>query len=258
MGVLVDGLDLDWLERAARDDPLAHAYAVWDLRHEPDRVAFASYREGGETIAYRLEWHGPLHPPIVHWVGPAAARGLLERWPARPFVAVVPPERAEELIALRGPARTYPIELRALGARPSAPRAPVAARRLRPSDAAAVAAFAAGETDRLAEGYRGVDLGRSVVFGAFEGDRLVAAAKASVVLPKVWILTAILTAADRRGNGLGRAVTEAAVAAARTAGARPALYVRADNVPAVRLYEAIGFAVFDRRTWVDAGADWEP
>ncbi len=53
--------------------------------------------------------------------------------------------------------------------------------------------------------------------------------------------------ADRRGQGLGRALVLAACAALRDRGAeRVELKVHGDNVPALRLYTALGFRVVER------------
>jgi GNAT superfamily N-acetyltransferase len=258
VGRLRDGLDDGWLRRAAARDPVTHAYALWDLAHEPLRTRFVSYVEDGETVGYLLFWSGNPEVPMVHWVGPGASRPLVEALPPRPFLAVAPPELTPAIREARGPVTPYDVEVRAR--EPSAPRLPPSrsARRLTPADAPALADLLASESEPLLEGYRGLDLERVPTFGAFEGRRLVAVAKATVVLPTVWILTGIVAARDRRGRGFGRAVTTAAVRAAELAGARPSLYVRADNRPAIGLYESLGFGLVARRAWVDAGAKRPP
>lgn len=255
----VEGIDERWLARAAARDPVPHAYAVWDLQEAPERVSFVSWVEGTETLAYRLEWRWDPDRVMVHWVGRPDAPGLLEAWPPRPFVAVVPTEVAPAIERRFPPTTTYPVEIRALPG-PMAPPGPSpgVVRRLRTDDAPALAAMVASEADRLLEGYEGIDLRSAIAFGAFEGARLVAVAKASVTLPRVWVLSGIVTAVDRRGRGFGRAVTAAAASAAIAAGARPALYVRSDNAPAVRMYERLGFRREAGRAWIDAGAARPP
>jgi len=60
---------------------------------------------------------------------------------------------------------------------------------------------------------------------------------------------------DYRGRGIGRALVQATLAAAKTRGIRRVeLTVRADNEPARRLYESFGFAtegLCKRHVWVD-------
>jgi len=81
-----------------------------------------------------------------------------------------------------------------------------------------------------------------VFFGVYEGTDLVAAAGTHLFAPDegVAAIGNVYTRRDRRGRGLGRAVTSAVLHQLRhldTAG----LNVRADNVPAIRVYESLGF-----------------
>jgi ribosomal protein S18 acetylase RimI-like enzyme len=257
VGELRKGIDDGWLRRAAAADPVLHAYALWDVAHEPERTRFLSYREGSETVAYLLIWSGNPEIPMIHWVGPSSARPLLEAFPKRPFLAVVPLDLVAPIRDTRGPVDVYEVEVRALRDR-LAPPGERGARRLRPGDAEELRRFASSEPEPLLEGYKSLDLGLVPAFGAFEAGRLVAVAKATVVLPTVWVLTGIVVASDRRGRGFGRAVTAAATRAALAAGALPSLYVRSDNRPAVGLYGSLGFAPVARRAWVDAGARRPP
>jgi len=258
VGAVEDGLDPSWLARAAEEDPLLHAYAVWDRLHEAARTRFVAWREGREIRAYLLVYLGFARAPIVHWVGPSRARELLDAFPPRPVIAVVPPDLVEEVERRRGPVVRYDIELRSRADGVPLPPEDPRARRLGPADAAALRALVLAEPERLLAGYREIDLERTPAFGAFAGDRLVAVAKASVVLPRVWVLSGIVTAVGSRDRGFGRAVTSAATRAAVAAGARPGLYVRADNAPAVRLYGSLGYEVVARRTWIGAGASDPP
>ncbi len=62
-----------------------------------------------------------------------------------------------------------------------------------------------------------------------------------------WRLYSLVRAADAPA-GTGRALVEAVLAAARSAGARGIrLEVRADNLQAIRLYESCGFRLFGSR-----------
>jgi GNAT superfamily N-acetyltransferase len=258
MAGLVDGLDDAWLNDAAAREPLLHAYAVWDRLHERERTRFVSLREGRDVLAYLLIWHGSPRAPVLHWVGPSSARALLDAIPPRPVIAVVPTDLVGELQRRRGPLATYEVEIRSLADRAVVPSEDPRARRLSGSDAAAVRAFVAAEPHRLTEGYQNLDLDRVPVFGAFDAGRLVALSKASVALQRVWVLSGILATTAVRGRGFGRAVTSAATRAAVTAGARPGLYVRSDNAPAIGLYASMGYEVVGRRAWIDAGAAQPP
>jgi len=82
-----------------------------------------------------------------------------------------------------------------------------------------------------------------VFFGVYEGDSLVAAAGTHLVAREegAAAIGNVYTRQDRRGRGLGRAVTAAVLRELNdieTVG----LNVRADNDAAVRVYESLGFA----------------
>ncbi len=260
MGEVVAGVDAVWLKRAAEADPVTHAYAVWDLEHEGDRVRFLSYREGPATRAYLVVWRGSPSLPMVHWVGSdqPAPLALLDAMPPRPLLAVVPPRLAREVAVRRGPIDEYPIEIRVRPRHAPVPEVSEGARRLTRSDLPELGRFVQETPSPLLEPYRTIDPERIPVFGVFQREELVAVAKASVSLPAIWILSGIVVAPAHRGLGLGRAVTGVAVRAAAAAGALVALYVRSDNVPALRTYERLGFQTRERRIWIDAGGNREP
>src|ERR1700674_4517704 len=102
VGSLVEGIDREWLEAAARSDPIAHAWAVYDLDYSSERVRFVSLRQEGTPPAYPLIWYGP-DVPVVHWVGtPPGWSHLFAALPSRPMVAIVPPSVAGPLRERRG------------------------------------------------------------------------------------------------------------------------------------------------------------
>ena len=81
-----------------------------------------------------------------------------------------------------------------------------------------------------------------VFFGVFEGPELIAAAGTHLVAldEGAAAIGNVYTRRDRRGRGYGRSVTSAVLHELRdleTVG----LNVRADNAPAIRVYESLGF-----------------
>jgi ribosomal-protein-alanine N-acetyltransferase len=259
-GNLVEGIDREWLEAAAHADPVAHAWAVYDLDYAAERVRFVSLRQEGTTTAYLLIWYGP-DVPVVHWVGtPLGWPQLFAALPSRPMVAIVPPSVAEPLGDRRGPTERFPIEIlaRPLSALPPPPRRDRSVRPLRSGDIPQLRQLCEEEPALSRSLYRTVDPGREPVWGAFDGSHLVGVARASVRLPKVWVIGGIYTRVLERGRGWGRALTEEVMSAALSAGAQASLAVRSDNQPALRIYRALGFERVDERVWVDAGAHLTP
>ena len=258
---VVEGIDRAWLESCAQVDPVAHAYAAFDLRFAPDRVRFISLRQGETTTAYLLLWFGFSGVPVVHWFGtPAEWPLLLPSLPPRPMVAVVPLEVAGPVRERRTPAVAYPLEIlaRPLGLPPPPEDGNRMILRLNPSDAPSLARLAEEEPAMITAVYRTVDLANEPVWGAFESGTLVAVARASVTLPNLWMLGGIFTRPAHRGRGWGRALTATVTRAAMAAGVRPALAVREDNLSALRIYQRLGYETVDHRVWVDAGAGLTP
>ncbi|MCI4335599.1 MAG: GNAT family N-acetyltransferase [Thermoplasmata archaeon] len=257
-------MDRRWLEEQARHDPFHHAYALWDLQQAPLQVEFRLLREAGIPVAYLLIWRGTPGQPVVHWVGSPAATDLVDQLPPRPLIAVVPEELRARVTAARGPTTSYGVLLMAHDRRRAVEAKPrEGVRRLRADDYPAVRRFADAEANWLLRGYTtrppSDDAGPGeIAWAAFEGERIVGVARAQVRLPDIWILGGIYVASTHRRQGLGRALTAVATAAAESAGARCALYVREDNQAARSVYDALGYTILDRRLWIDAGVERAP
>ena len=254
-------VDRAWLERAAAEEPIAHAFALWDLDRNPGRIRFFSAVQGESTLGYLLVWLGHPVAPIVHWFGHgAAARVLASVLPERPAVAIVPEEAAATVEAARGPGTRYPLLVLAREA--SVPVAPPArAGHVRPlsrDDLPVLAAWARRLSDPVVAEYPFLDPEAELVWGAFERGHLLGAVRAEVRLPRVWILGGVYVHDDYRGQGWGRELLGAALRAATAAGARVALYVREDRAAARALYERLQFRTVDRRLWLDLGSGLTP
>jgi ribosomal protein S18 acetylase RimI-like enzyme len=253
-------VDRAWLERAAESDPVAHAYALWDLDHEPDRIRIVSAVAGDTPLGYLLIWLGHPTATVVHWVGSdPRLEALAERLPPRPLLAIVPEEFAATTRAARGPAREFPVlVLRAERGRARGPVPERSVRTLRADDATRLAEFVARQPPGLVEEYRSLAPAREEIWGAVEAGRLIGVCRAAVRRPDVWILGGVYVEEAARGEGWGRSLVATALAAADRAGADLALFVREDRTPARLLYESLGFRPIGRRTWLDAGSGLEP
>lgn len=90
-------------------------------------------------------------------------------------------------------------------------------------------------------GTRTIELGRYV--GHRVDGRLVAMAGERFSCPGFTEVSAVCTAEDQRGKGLGAELTLATVDHIRSRGDEAFLHVVVENATAIRLYEAIGFKV---------------
>jgi ribosomal protein S18 acetylase RimI-like enzyme len=246
-------IDRGWLEKAQGADPLAHAYALWDLDRLPDRVRFVSAVRDEATVGYLLVWLGRPARPVVHGFGPSDAAPLLaSALPDPPFVAVVPEEMEPAIRATRGRAEARAVLLLLRDRGPiAAARPPVGIRRLSRADRPALETWARRGADPSVAEYAVGDPDAELIWGAFEGPDLVGIAGASVRLPTIWVLAGVYVDPAARRRGIGRAIVREAIAAAEAAGVRVGLYVREDAAPARRLYESLGFRPAGRRLWLE-------
>jgi ribosomal protein S18 acetylase RimI-like enzyme len=254
-------VDREWLDAQARGDPLAHAYAVWDLERFPDRVRFLSAVRGGRTEGYLLIWPLPAGASVVHWVAPAElASDLAPSLPPRPLIVIAPDGAREAVTRARGPLNGYrvSVELAPPGHVPAPTPRDHDVRRLTPDDRERLVVFAQSHADRLGNGYANVDPGTVPVWGGFDRGRLVALANANVQLPRIWVVSGVFVDPTVRGQGWGHAVVRAVLAAAAGTGAACGLYVPETRAPARALYQDLGFRPVAERLWLDAGVDWMP
>ena len=254
-------IDRAWLERAAAEDPITHAFALWDLDRYPGRVRFVSAVGPATTEGYLLVWLGHPSAPIVHWFGGTdAAQALADALPPRPLVAIVPEEVGTEVERARGPVIVH----RLLGlvaegdpGREAEDFAP-GVRPLTGADRAYLTAWASRHREPVVAEYPGLDPDLEAIWGFFDGPRLLGVVRAAVRLSTVWLLAGVYVEPVARGRGIGLALVRAALSAGRRAGATVALYVREDRPAARTVYERAGFRPQHRRLWIDAGADLEP
>ncbi|WP_060882603.1 GNAT family N-acetyltransferase [Streptomyces caniscabiei] len=88
---------------------------------------------------------------------------------------------------------------------------------------------------------RTVDMG--TYLGVRDGGRLVAMAGERLHPPGWTEISAVCTDPEYRGRGLATRLVRAVAAGIRARGDTPFLHASADNLPAIRLYESIGFTL---------------
>ncbi|SOE07606.1 GNAT family N-acetyltransferase [Streptomyces sp. Ag109_G2-15] len=101
--------------------------------------------------------------------------------------------------------------------------------------------------DLVARTRPGPFLKRTVEMGAYLGirheGRLIALAGERLRLPGWTEISAVCTDPEHRGRGLATRLVRAVGAGIRERGDTPFLHAAADNTPAIRLYESIGFTL---------------
>jgi ribosomal protein S18 acetylase RimI-like enzyme len=84
-----------------------------------------------------------------------------------------------------------------------------------------------------------------------EGGEVVAAAGVHFETAFVGQIANVLVREDRRGRGLGAAVTAAVARRLRERGLVVSLFVHADNAPAIQLYERLGFKAVRKLAYLE-------
>jgi ribosomal protein S18 acetylase RimI-like enzyme len=99
-------------------------------------------------------------------------------------------------------------------------------------------------------------LARTVELGTYlgirRGGRLVAMAGERMRPPGWTEISAVCTAPEYRGQGLGTRLIRAVAAGIRARGETPFLHAAADNAGALRLYESLGFRLRMKITFIGA------
>jgi GNAT superfamily N-acetyltransferase len=116
--------------------------------------------------------------------------------------------------------------------------APAVLRKLTPDDVAAMVELA-HLTEPGPFGPRTHELG--TFFGIFESGRLLAMAGQRLHLPGLVEVSAVCSHPDARGRGYARTLMSEIMADILRRGETPFLHVFADNHPAIRVYETLGF-----------------
>ena len=242
--------DLDAVRRILETDRLWSAFALADL--------IPGYREHAEwytaagaddalVLVYRA-----FDPPLFVTVGDASRlEPIISELAGEPAFYLSVKEALLEPIVEAG----YRLERRRLMRRMAldlerySPSRAVATRPLGPDDLHAVEALYREGLPRgeQPEFFLPDMLGTGVYEGVWEGDGLVACGGTLVYAPSenVAALGNIYVRRDRRGQGLGAAVTSATVDRIRDAGVSTiVLNVVADNAAAVRVYHRLGFTTY--------------
>jgi ribosomal protein S18 acetylase RimI-like enzyme len=254
-------IDRLWLQQAVREEPLLHAYAVWDLEQSPNRVRFASAVRGPTTLGYLLLWPLGDGSTVVHWLGdPEVTRGLVDWLPPRPLIVLCSETAAPQVERARGPAVTRAVLAEVAPVGPPPPAGPLdeLVRRLGPDERPLLQAFSARQTERIGSAYTGIDPALEPIWAGFHQGRIVAVARPAARLSHLWVIGGVFVDPERRNLGWGRAVVRAVMVEAARAAAQPGLFVREDSAPARALYDALGFRPVARRMWVDAGTGRDP
>lgn len=239
--------------------PVEHSWVIQDLTQWPDQSRFFS-KESPRGISYvHISGHpsSQRHPLVLLYDGGGDLEDLLSHLPDRPFVVRESPVSVRPLLENRLPKAVFFDEQRMIVDRASfRARASDGVRRLTLGDLPSLLAFT-GAPPMAAEGMKGWIQG-AVILARFEGERIASLVTSIVRTPAVWHLAGIETKPEFRGRGHAAAVTSAITELALAEVPAVTLTVLKDNVPALRLYERLGYRHYCDELWCDNGTGSRP
>lgn len=226
-----------------RDRPWA-AYALGDL--SPGFVEHCEWFAPGDGSAALLLLCRLFDPPILFALGSADRLASLVREIDAPRVSLQ--VRPGAIAALEGCYETTTRAMLRMVVEPAAfrPATTPDCSRLSEADTGAIARLYADGQERgeSPDFFYPSMVTQGIFWGAWEGDRLAAVAGTHLTAAATGVCAVgnVYTRRDRRGRGLAAAVTSAVVSEAFSQSlSTVVLNVKPNNLPAIRVYERLGF-----------------
>jgi ribosomal protein S18 acetylase RimI-like enzyme len=240
-----------------RVDPAKHALVLQNLTEwEGESKFFFERHESSLSYVHRsghpAHRHGP--PTFVIDGEPAGLERLLRQvLPASPFVVRESPAALEGVLRACYPDAKVKLEHRMdVNSDEFRPHHRGLARQLNERDVSALCRFM-GAPEQAAPRFIGWLQGAKVFYGIEENGELRAIGSSMVCLPEIFNIVSIETHKDHRGKGYGTELTSGLVAECLRHTGEVCLTVFADNQPALRVYEKLGFRIKEDRMWANCG-----
>ena len=230
---------LDFLE----EDKILHIFTIYDFRYMRDKTQIWVALENEKIAGYLLEFDNT----IVHTHGSAeSVSKLLDYTNLDEPVFVIEPHHlrvVEEFFKPLGPTdsstkgeiTTYLIVK--VDAETFKPSITHRVKKLRTKDLGEVSENMGDEWKRRIENV----IHKGVAFGAYDNGSLVAVATVSEILEGLALIRGVYTVPSSRRKGFATSACSALVQELIDLGNEAMLWVTRDNLPAIRVYEKIGF-----------------
>jgi ribosomal protein S18 acetylase RimI-like enzyme len=245
----------DFMDHLARD-PLRNAFALYDLREEGDRVRCYAATEGGSFVGYLLAWHGRKYPNVIVIGTAEAAKILLSRAPPSPCTFMSAPELSASVEAQREITARRLMDFMVVEATSFRTADTQGAVRLGEKDTQALEALYRGATEEPRAWGQWAEQG--LAYGLRLEGRLVAAAGTHFVSRERSLIGGVYTLSDFRRRGCAAAVTSAVTREALQKSDQVGLMVVSTNVPAIGLYDKLGYRRGVQWAWLDSGTGHAP
>jgi len=259
----VDEKNKDHLIKQLRSDLLHNLFVIYDLLCEPEKTTmYAAYGNDGSLRAHLLIYKGFTMLPLAGRLDgeKKPARKLLEFLPSESIVLFCPPSLLNIVKEKFSKAYCYPEYQMYVARNKERLIAPNIAKRLKPDYASQLAElYSSGEPQFTRSEKRCRELlQKQRAYGVIVGDKLASVAVTVERLPEAWEITGVFTHPNYRGRGFAAMATSAATEEALKHANGVSLYVRSDNLPAIKVYEKLGYEKIDEWYWIDVGTGLKP
>jgi len=240
------------VEAYLQSDPFLNAYAIWDLCYQRHRTKFFVCIEGGKLAGLLLDYFGHLGVDFIWlWGEEDIVEKLLDVPLPDKMVFHVFPELEKVIRRKFSITAKYPTDFMLLRKGQERLQIQHEVRSLALKDAHSLASLRKEKPSEKdieeAESF----LKDQPFYGIFIDSTLISVACIQVKLPQIWMLGGFYTKPEFRNQGCATSLASFLLRKALKETNHVGLHVRADNYPAKRVYEKVGFKVSKRMCWLE-------
>jgi GNAT superfamily N-acetyltransferase len=244
-----------------KSDIIRHVFAFYDIQYDSEHTTMYAAFEDGEFKGYVLIYTATDVPSVILECEVGAAETLLARAPKDHFILHTSPSLLPAVQREFPEGRDY-VEDWMLVKKGQADffKSEFVRKLSTEDDASGLGQLISSREDRPKRALkRYVEwISRMPMHGVFLESRLVSYAGSFLQLPQVWMIGGVYTHPEFRNKGYATLAVSAITQEALEQSEAAALFVRADNCPAVKAYEKIGYRKIGEKVWVDMGTGLRP
>lgn len=244
-----------------RLDVIKHVFALYDIQNDPTHTRIHACFKNCGLRGYILTYTATDVPSVILECEKTIATKLIQFAPENHFVMHTNPS-FQSIIKKRFPwARNYLENWMVLEEDKANALDLKNARRLSTKDdATALAKLVLNRKDRPRRNLKKYLewVAKMPIYGVYVGNRLASYASSFIQLPQIWLIGGVYTDPKHRNRGYAQIATSAITGEALKNAKMAALFVRSNNIPAIRVYEKIGYHKIAEKLWVDVGTGLKP
>ena len=244
-----------------RRNVVKHVFALYDLQHDPLHTKMYAAFEDEKLKGYILIYTATDFPSVILECENNVAQSLIDYAPKSNFILHAP-QHLLPIIKTKFPKAKHYIENWMLIKKNKATVFKSSkVRKLRGlEDAKKLRMLLSTRKDRPSRNLeKYLDwISRMPIYGVFINNELVSYAGSFLQLPQIWMIGGVYTHPNHRNKGYATLATSAITQEALNNADSASLFVGADNYPAIRVYEKIGYKKIGEKLWVDVETGLKP